>query len=173
MEDAAAPRIVLTVGLPGSGKSWWMQRHNIRALSSDGMRALLFDDETDQSNHRVVFATLRSLLRKRLELGRPVTYVDATHLSRWERRPYVYQAELWGATVEILWFDEDFELCLARNRARARVVPEDAMRRMRDRMEAPALAEGFSRITIIREGIIRRVLPEPLHGEPDAEGRQE
>src|SRR6185437_4108772 len=50
---AAAPRaskgtVVLAIGLPGSGKSSWFKRHNITPLSSDMLRALLFDDPTEQ-----------------------------------------------------------------------------------------------------------------------------
>jgi predicted kinase len=148
-----------------------MSNHGIHALSSDALRALLFDDESNQSNPRVVFSVLRTLLKRRLELRRPVTYVDATNLSRWERRPYVALAGLWGAKVEVLWFDEDFERCRARNLQRARQVPEEAMRRMRDRFQPPSLEEGFSRITIIREGRIWRVLPDSLDGQPDTQGQ--
>src|SRR5580692_10627064 len=40
--------VVLAIGLPGSGKSSWFKRHNITPLSSDLLRALLFDDPTEQ-----------------------------------------------------------------------------------------------------------------------------
>ena len=75
------PRIVVLVGLPGSGKSTYLERLGVTALASDAVRGLLADDQTDQSIHIEVFATLRYLLRRRLALERPVTYVDATHLT--------------------------------------------------------------------------------------------
>ena len=40
--------VMLAIGLPGSGKSSWFKRHNITPLSSDLLRALLFDDATEQ-----------------------------------------------------------------------------------------------------------------------------
>ena len=75
------------VGLPGSGKSTWLEQRGLPAISTDRIRALLSDDPTNQNIHARVFATVRYLLRQRLAIGRPVTYVDATHLTRAERSP--------------------------------------------------------------------------------------
>src|SRR5579862_6401787 len=82
-------RIVVLVGLPGSGKSTFLERTGAPALSSDHIRKLLADDETDQTMQVRVFQTLRYLLRQRLEARRPVTYIDATNLTPAERRPYI------------------------------------------------------------------------------------
>src|SRR5215472_16673147 len=85
----ARPRICLLAGLPGSGKSTWLERLGVTALSSDATRTLLIDDPTNQTIHGRVFATLRYLLRQRLEQARPVTYIDATNLTRTDRRQYI------------------------------------------------------------------------------------
>src|SRR5271157_2457233 len=81
--------VVLSIGLPGSGKSTWFKRHNILPLSSDMVRILLFDDVTEQRYQDLVFSTLRSMLRARLLARRPWNYVDATNLSPHERRSWV------------------------------------------------------------------------------------
>jgi len=92
-------RIVVLVGLPGSGKSTYLERLGVSGLSSDAIRRLLADDETDQTiNHRV-FQTLRYLLRQRIAAGRPVTYIDATNLTPEERRPYVQIGRRCGCEV--------------------------------------------------------------------------
>ena len=91
-------RIVLLVGLPGSGKSTYLEKQGVTGLSSDTVRQLLADDPTDQTIHARVFATLRYLLRHRLLIGRPVTYIDATHLTPDERRPYIEIARTFDAT---------------------------------------------------------------------------
>ena len=82
----------------------------LTALSSDVIRLWLADDMTDQSVHRHVFAALRYLLKRRLAIGRPVTYIDATHLTPWERRPYIKLGQLYGYTVEAIFFDVPLEV---------------------------------------------------------------
>jgi predicted kinase len=121
----------------------------VTGLSSDAIRRLLADDETDQTIHERVFETLRYLLRQRLALGRPVTYIDATNLTPQERAPYIGIAKSYGVGVEALFFDAPLELCRERNAARARVVPEDALGKMADKLKPPSSEEGFYRISVI------------------------
>lgn len=143
-------RIVLLVGLPGSGKSTYLEKQGVTALSSDAVRQLLADDPTDQTIHARVFATLRYLLRHRLLIGRPVTYIDATHLTPEERRPYIEIARTFGCDIEALFFDVPLEICRERNRLRHRVVPDEAMAKMAAKLVPPAVEEGFARVTVVR-----------------------
>ena len=142
--------VVLAIGLPGSGKSSWFKRHNIRPLSSDLLRELLFDDAQEQRFQDLVFSNLRSMLKARLVARRPVNYVDATNLTPHDRHSWIKLAKDYGYDVQGVYFDVPVEVCLERNQKRERVVAEDVMRRMAGKLKAPTFEEGFSKITVVR-----------------------
>jgi predicted kinase len=139
--------------LPGSGKTTYLARLGVNAISSDEVRRLVADDPSDQSIHNRVLATIRYLVRQRIAVGRPVTYVDATHLTRWERRPYVQLARHYGCKLEALYFDVPVEICIRRNRKRHRIVPDEAIHEMATRLEPPTKQEGFTNIKRIVQSL--------------------
>jgi predicted kinase len=142
--------VILSVGLPGSGKTTWFKRRGVTPLSSDLLRSLLFDDPTEQRHQDLVFSSLRSLLRARLMARMPQNYVDATNLSPKERRHWIRMARDFGYEAHAVYFDVPLETCMDRNRRRQRVVPEDVMRRMSAKLRPPAFEEGFSKIIVVR-----------------------
>jgi predicted kinase len=149
---AKSPRgyVVLTIGLPGSGKTTWFKRRGVTPLSSDMLRSILFDDITEQRYQGLVFSTLRSLLRARLIAKMPWNYVDATNLSPHERRQWIKMAKSFGYDVQAVFFDVPFEVCMERNSRRERNVNEESMKKMAERLRPPSFKEGFSKITVVR-----------------------
>ena len=142
--------VVLAIGLPGSGKTTWFRRRGVTPLSSDLLRNILFDDVEEQRYQGLVFSTLRSLLRARLIAKMPWNYVDATNLSVHERRQWIKMAKSFGYEAQAVFFDVPLEVCLERNRARDRMVSEDVMRRMAEKLKPPVFEEGFAKITVVR-----------------------
>ena len=145
-------RIVVLVGLPGSGKSTYLEQLGVIGLSSDAIRKLLVDDETDQTVHVRVFQTLRYLLEQRLAIGRAVTYIDATNLTPEERGPYLAIGRAWECEVEAVFFDVPLDVCQARNARRPRVVPGEALAKMAAKLAPPSVEEGFTRVTVLAGG---------------------
>src|SRR5277367_2204081 len=164
---AKSPRgyVVLTIGLPGSGKTTWFKRRGVTPLSSDMLRSILFDDITEQRYQGLVFSTLRSLLRARLIAKMPWNYVDATNLSPHERRQWIKMAKSFGYDVQAVFFDVPFEVCMERNRRRERVVSDEVMQKMAERLRPPSFKEGFSKITVVR---VKGASQPEAAGEPTA-----
>lgn len=140
---------MLAVGLPGSGKSTYFARIGVHALSSDTVRLLLADDETDQTIHSHVFATLRYLACQRIALNRPATYIDATNLTLRDRLQWIDLAREHNCEIEALYFDTPLDICKARNAARGRRVPSEALDLMATTFVPPSTAEGFSRVEVV------------------------
>jgi predicted kinase len=114
------------------------------------VRALLFDDPTEQRFQDLVFSNLRSMLKARLIARRPLNYVDATNLTPHERNSWIKLAHDYGYEVQAVFFDVPLEVCLERNHRRQRVVGDDVMRRMSAKLRPPTFEEGFSKITVVR-----------------------
>ncbi len=142
--------VVLAIGLPGSGKTSWFRRRGITPLSSDLLRMLLFDDMSEQRYQDLVFSTLRYLLRARMIARMPWNYVDATNLSPRERRGWIRMAQEFGYDVHAVFFNVPLEVCMDRNKRRGRMVPDDVMQRMAQKLRPPEFEEGFSKITVVR-----------------------
>jgi len=147
---ASKGAVILSVGLPGSGKTTWFKRRGVTPLSSDLLRSLLFDDPTEQRHQDLVFSSLRSLLRARLMARMPQNYVDATNLSPKERRHWIRMARDFGYETHAVYFDVPLETCMDRNRRRQRIVPEDVMHRMAAKLRPPTFEEGFAKIIVVR-----------------------
>jgi predicted kinase len=171
--------VILSVGLPGSGKTTWFKRKGVTPLSSDLLRTLLFDDATEQRHQDLVFSSLRYLLRTRMMARMPMNYVDATNLSPKERRHWIRMAREFGYEVHAVYFDVPLETCLERNHKRQRVVPEDVMQRMSAKLRPPTFEEGFSKIVVVRvkhrpQGELPPEAPEAaLEAEIEQQGREE
>jgi protein phosphatase len=149
-----ADAVVVLVGISGSGKSTFAKAHfaPTEILSSDAFRAIVTDDESDQSVTEAAFALLHAVLDARLARGR-LSVVDATNVEEWGRRQLLEIAHRRNRPAVAVVLDLPVELCLERLAGRAhRAVPPHAVRRQQRELRRwlPTLGdEGFEAVHVI------------------------
>lgn len=163
IEDTLAlpePRVIVAVGVPGSGKTSLLQPFAIGAgyeyVNYDKIREEVTGDESDMSQDEQVVGLALSRTERALRRGGSVAF-DATN-TNWERRQIlIAQLRNWGAkAVVALWVDVSFRDALQRVNQRGRIVP-DYSKFMRDiaRMHLrlirhpPTTGEGFDRVFVL------------------------
>jgi protein phosphatase len=111
--------LVLLVGPSGCGKSSFARKHFLptEVVSSDFCRALVSDNENDQSATGDAFDLLHEIIRKRLTRGR-LTVVDATNVQPEARKPLIALAKEFHLFAEAIVFDLPERLCQDRNALR-------------------------------------------------------
>lgn len=119
------PCLVLLIGPSGSGKSTFARRHfqAVEILSSDFCRALVANDEADQTASADAFELLRLILDKRLR-RRLTTVVDATNVTASARNSIISAARQRDVPTIAIVFNLPEEICMQRNLQRTgRQVP--------------------------------------------------
>ncbi len=147
--------LVLLIGPTGAGKTQFARRHfcETEVISSDRCRALVADDETDQSATEDAFAVLEAIAERRLQRRR-FTVIDATSVQRADRARLVALARRHHALPVPFVFDIDPRICAARNESRAgrdfgAHVPHNHAKALRRDLRHLG-KEGFRHITVMR-----------------------
>jgi predicted kinase len=146
-------RLLVTSGLPGSGKTDFMLKLGLpdgRVFSPD--RVLVRNGRYDWSPENLANAWRSEYRRfgKALQLvensgDHIILAWDATFTSSISRCPVINMAKGAGMRVEGLFFDTPVSVCLARNSARPkdRQVPAEKIRNWAESFEEPRLHEGY------------------------------
>lgn len=132
--------LILTRGVPGSGKSTWAlswvaedptQRSR---CNRDDLRQALYGRYAGLSGdaEKAVTVAQKATVRALLRSGRSVV-VDDTNLYMPAARDWADIAVEEGAEFWVKEFDVPLDVCLARNAVRERVVPESVIRKMHDK----------------------------------------
>ncbi|GIF63981.1 polynucleotide kinase-phosphatase [Asanoa ishikariensis] len=111
--------LVALIGISGAGKSTFARRHFLpsQVLSSDAFRAMVADDETDQSASAAAFDALHYVAGKRLAAGR-LTVIDATHVQEHARSTLVALARAHDVLPVAIVLDLPEEECWSRTEQR-------------------------------------------------------
>ncbi|GAA4566253.1 polynucleotide kinase-phosphatase [Micromonospora coerulea] len=147
--------LVALVGISGSGKSTFARRHfrPSQVLSSDAFRAMVADDENDQSASADAFDALHHVAATRLRRGR-LTVVDATNLQPHARAGLVRAAREHDVLPVAIVLDVPEALAWERTEGRAdRTFGRPVLARMqRDlrRSYGQLAREGFRKVHVLR-----------------------
>jgi protein phosphatase len=162
--------MVVLVGASGCGKSTFARRHfkPTEVLSSDFFRAMVADDETDQSATGEAFAVLHFVARTRLRAGR-LTVIDATNTQSAARKPLVAIARETHVLPVAIVLNVPERVCQARNRERVdRQVPPHAISSQVQQLRKSIRElrrEGFRHVFVLDEAqadAVETIVREPL-----------
>jgi predicted kinase len=147
--------VIIGVGIPASGKTTLLrplaQELSLVYLNADDIRRELTNDERNHTREPEVWKLLRDRLEEAIRHGGAI--VDATHTRRRDRHELIEVSRDNGAEyIKVVWLQTDVETVLARNSTRPAPVPEEAIRRMANRLDLnpPTRSEGIDEIEIIK-----------------------
>lgn len=142
-------KIILTRGLPASGKSTWARQYaetapNTVRVNRDDIRKQMygkaFGDGIDEELITVVeMATARAALQAGNDVVVDATHLPQRYINRWQRLGY---------PIEIVEFHAPLDVLLQRNRDRERTIPPGVIER------------NFKKFTN-KDGSLRKVKLEP------------
>jgi Predicted kinase len=139
------PTLLMLIGIPGSGKSSWLnsqKKGNLRTLIDnepfwivcpDALRKKRFDNVSDQSQNTAVWQEAKDLTTGFLQHGTAII-LDATNVNTKYRRDFISElppckllAKVFPVTPETAWERVMDDLLAGRDRA---TVPEETIYRM-------------------------------------------
>ena len=147
--------LVLMVGTPASGKSTFIQEHNVKnykVVSRDTIRFSFLKDNEDYFAHEnEVYKVFVNTTKEELDKGNNVI-ADATFLSEGSRTKFLRALgkSLENTKVTAVMMKTPLEVCLERNEQRQgrAYVPRGVIRRMDAQKTVPAIEEGFDEVFV-------------------------
>jgi len=141
--------LIAAVGIPGSGKTTFLDRHfgDVLTVSMDRMRAAFLGDTSDQSRNELIHRQSMTALAHALERGRRVLF-DATSTTRERREPFLSIARRTGAEVLLVFFDVSLDEAFRRNASRTRKVPAGVVQEGYRHLEPPRPDEADAALIV-------------------------
>lgn len=129
-------RVIMLSGLPGTGKDTWIARNcpDLPVISLDEIRRELNVSPVEPQGKVINLAQNRA----RALLGKKQPFVlNMTNLTEEIRSKWISLVELYGAGVETVFLETEWEEELRRNANRNAVVPQSVIKGMLSRLEIP------------------------------------
>ena len=104
--------LVLTVGLPRSGKSTWSRKQNCPIVNPDSIRLALYGGTFKEEAEPMVWSMALYMVRALFYAGHSKIILDATNITK-ERRVF-WENEFWD--VEYHYLNTPKDICIERAR---------------------------------------------------------
>lgn len=124
-------KVIILKGLPASGKSTWAKKQidenpgMYKRVNKDDLRLMLDNSKWSKDNEKFVLKMRDTIILEALEEGKHVI-VDDTNLHE-KHEVRIRQITKGKASVEVKEFNEDPEVCIKRDLARANSVGQDVI----------------------------------------------
>ena len=162
MEELKKSKLWIMVGIPGSGKSYWIDNHNdyftgsMVVVSRDDIRfSLVKENDAYFSKEKEVFNTFVKSIKEAINADTDNIIADATHINPSSRGKLLRALgdSLKNVEVNAIVIDSCLARCIKQNDGREgrKYVPESAIRNMFSNFSMPTLEEGFDNIYVYRK----------------------
>jgi protein phosphatase len=146
--------MIVLVGASGSGKSTFARKHFLPSeiVSSDACRAMVSDDENDQSATDGAFALVHAIAAERLKFGKLVV-IDATNVAPESRRPLIALAREHHVLPIAVVIETPERVCQDRNEIRTdRTLGSHVVRNQMKTLRRgfPSRREGFHSVIVLK-----------------------
>ncbi len=132
--------VTMMSGLPGSGKDTWLatDRGDLPVVSLDDVREELGVEATENQGQVAQLARgrCRELLRTRTSFA-----FNATNLLRQTRQRWIDLFADYNARIEMVYVEPPLSIILDQNKQRKRLVPEDVIVKLANKLEPPTWTE--------------------------------
>ena len=140
-------KLYIPVGIPGSGKSFWIRGKGVVIVSPDAWRIHVYGgypSKLDKEREKEVWHLAYQQLSLTLDDYRSVGF-DACNITA-ERRQEVLRYAPPGCTTVAVYFPTPVDVCIDRQNGRRNPISIDIIENMQARLEEPMEDEGFNLI---------------------------
>lgn len=143
---------ILTVGISGAGKSYWMihNKPDYIHLDSDVIRKELFGNQENQKYNDQIFSTMLKRTITALKEEKSVVYC-ATNLSSRRRTNLLKQLhkKFPNVTYKCVVINTLIDTCIKRNEARQYHIPTEVIWKQAKQFQMPLPGEGWDEIVVV------------------------
>lgn len=132
--------LILTVGLPRSGKTTWARQQGHPIVNPDSIRLALHGQRFQSLAEQFVWATATVMVRSLFLAGHDAVIVDATNMT--VKRREAWKSDEWGVHYKV--FDANQEECVRRATAEGDTEIIPVIARMAGEYEPPPMERRIS-----------------------------